>query len=203
MHDFDLIHPDSHKVSFHSLISTGKVIVSHSVDPLMELPYYQYLSGLRSRIIVVNSKDNPLLHMMAMAHNLDIETYTDPSCNLVRKLKEYWKLTPTNKELIHLLRFQILYIDGQEVGAWYNPVVDQWENFMKDRDSVKKFMNRFGSFGIKWLREQDKNNNLLWTGTNQGAYSVPDPICPTTDFDVFFKHYKLMPNKQLEQKLHS
>lgn len=201
MHDFDLIDSEFNKVSFQSIISTGKVIVSSSVDPLVELPYYQYLSGLPARIVLVISKDSPLLHMMAMTHNLGIETYTDPACNLISRLKEYWNLSPSNKELTHLLRFQILYVDGQEVDAWHNPVVDQWKNFIEDRDSFKKFVSQFGSYGMKWLREQDKDNNLLWTSFNQAAYSR-SITSPNDDFDLFFKHYKLMPNKQLEQKLH-
>lgn len=198
MHDFDLIDSEFNKVSFQSIISTGKVIVSSSVDPLVELPYYQYLSELPARIVLVISKDSPLLHMMAMTHNLNIETYTDPSCNLVSNLKEHWNLSPTNKELKHLLRFQILYVNGQKVDAWHNPVVDQWKNFMEDRESFKKFVSRFGSYGIKWLREQDKDNNQLWTGFNQAAYAI-SITSPGVDFDLFFKHYKLMPNKQLEQ----
>lgn len=203
MHDFDLVDPEFNKVSFQSIISTGKVIVSSSVDPLVELPYYQYLSGLPARIVLVISKDSPLLHMMAMTHNLNIETYTDPSCNLVSNLKEHWNLSPSHKDLTRLLRFQILYVNGQKVDAWHNPVVDQWKHFMEDSESVKKFVNQFGTYGVEWLREQDKNDHLLWTGFNQAAYSLPDPICPRLDFDLFFKHYKLMPNKQLEQKLHT
>jgi len=203
MHDFNLIDRDFNEISFRSIVDTGTVIVSRTVDPLVELPYYQYLQSLGQRVVLVNSKASPLLHMMVIGHGLGFDTYTDPACNLIGKLKEQWNLSPSHKDLTRLLRFQILYVDGQEIDSWHLPVVDQWKHFMEDRESVKKFVNQFGTYGVEWLREQDKNDHLLWTGFNQAAYSLPDPICPRTDFDLFFKHYKLMPNKQLEQKLHS
>lgn len=202
MHDFDLIDKDFNEISFRSIVGKGTVIVSHTVDPLVELPYYQYLHSLGQRVVLVNSKDSPLSHMMAMTHGLSLETYTDPNCNLISKLKEQWNLSPSHKDLTRLLRFQILYVDGQEVDSWHLPVVDQWKHFMEDRGSFKRFVNQFGTYGIKWLREQDKDDHLLWTGFNQVAYSR-SITTPNLEFDLFFKHYTLMPNKQLEKKLHT
>lgn len=200
MQDFNLIDKDFNKVSFLSLISAGTVIVTHAIDPLAELEYYQYLAGLKQRVIVINSKESPLLHMMADTHKLGIETYTDPEYNLVGKLKEQWDLTPNAKDLTRLLRFQALYIDGKEVDSWHQPVVDQWKHFMADREAVKRFINKFGTYGVKWLQEQDKDDTLLWTSFNQMAYSR-SISSPTLDFDVFFKLYMLFPNAQLENKL--
>jgi|TARA_B100000902_G_scaffold198919_1_gene189721 hypothetical protein len=202
MHDFDLIDKDFNATCFQSIVGAGTVIVSHAVDPIEELPYYLYLQNLGQRVVMVDSKESPLLHMMAIAYDLSVETYTDPTCNLVSKFKQQYNLSPDLKNLTRLLRFQILYVDGKEVGSWHMPVVDQWKHFIDDRDSVKRFCNQFGTYGVKWLREQDKDNHLLWTGFNQASYSRGIST-PRPDFDFFFKYYTLMPNKQLEQKLYT
>ena len=199
MQDFNLTDRDFGTVSFQSLISTGTVIVTHAIDPLAELEYYQYLHGLNQRVIVINSKRSPLLHMMADTHQLRLETYTDPDLNLVSRLKQQWALTPDAKALTRLLRFQIMYVDGEEQQSWHQPVVDQWKHFMADKEAVKRFINRYGTWGVKWLKEQDKDDTLLWTSFNQMAYSRPIN-CPW-GFDVHFKYHMLMPNTQLENKL--
>ena len=199
MQDFNLTDRDFGTVSFQSLISTGTVIVTHAIDPLAELEYYQYLHGLNQRVIVINSKQSPLLHMMADTHQLRLETYTDPELNLISRLKQQWALTPDAKALTRLLRFQIMYVDGEEQQSWHQPVVDQWKHFMADKEAGKRFINRYGTWGVKWLKEQDKDDTLLWTSFNQMAYSRPIN-CPW-GFDVHFKYHMLMPNTQLENKL--
>ena len=199
MHDFNLTDKDFKKVSFRSLISTGTVIVTHAVDPLAELQYYQYLEGLGQRVILINSKDSPLLHMMADTHELGVETYTDPDLHLMGTLKEQWQLGPDARALTRLLRFQTLYVDGVEQQSWHQPVADQWTHFLADKEAVKRFINRFGTWGVKWLQEQDKDDTLLWTSFNQMAYSRPIN-CPW-GFDVHFKYHMLMPNTELEKKL--
>jgi hypothetical protein len=200
MRDFKLTDKDFNEVSFGSVIRTGSAIVAHTVDPLAELPYLEYLSGLGQRVILVASKDIPLLHIMNDVHQLGLECYTDPDRHLITELKQRWDLEPDSRSLTRLLRFQLLYVDGQEMGSWQQPVTEQWKHFLADKPAVKRFIHKFGSHGVKWLQEQDKNDHLLWTGNNQAVYGIPIN-CPYDDFDVFFKYYKLMPNTALEKQL--
>ena len=196
MRDFNLTDRDHRETSFLDLISTGTVIVSNAVDVMSELNYFKYLEGLGHRVIVVDSRDSPLLHMMADTHGLGMETYTDPAHNLIKELKERWDLSPEHNALVRLLRFQILYVDGKEVGSWQQPVTDQWRNFLSNRTAVKSFVRRFGVYGTDWLAKQDKSDHLLWTTYGYDAYSRP--ITTADDrIDTFMKYYNLMPNEQL------
>jgi hypothetical protein len=192
MRDFNLTDKDFNRVSFGSVIGMGTAIVAHTVDPLAELPYFQYLSGLGQRVILVASKDIPLLHIMNDVHELGLECYTDPDRHLITELKQQWALEPDSRSLTRLLRFQLLYDSGKEVGSWHQPVTEQWQQFFDDRDVVKRFIDKFGSFGVKWLQEQDRNDHLLWTGQNQMAYSYTH-LAPNSEYDIFMKYYNLMP----------
>jgi hypothetical protein len=200
MHDFDLTDSDHNQIDYGSVIGTDTVIVSHAVDPMTELSYYRYLQGLGQRVVLLASKDNPLVHIMNESHRLGFDTYNDPNRHLITELRDRWNLEPDSKALCRLLRFQILYRNGREVGAWYQPVTQQWKHFMEDNDAAKAFVHTFGTYGTNWLQKQDKENHLLWTGYSQNAYSAqfttPDPR-----FEVFFKYYNLMPNKQLAAML--
>lgn len=200
MHDFTLRDLHGNRISFNSLIGQRTTIVSHAVDPLAELPYYQYLKSLNHRVIMVVSRPNSLLHMMNEAHDLGMETYTDPDMHLISRLKDQWRLRPDADALVRLLRFQVLYSSGKEMASWHQPCADQWKHFLADRAAVKRFMDRFGSWGVKWLQEQDKDDHLPWTGTNWTAHS--DPVTtPTGEVDMFLKYYQLMPNHELQQRL--
>lgn len=200
MRDFNLTDRDRKETSFLDLVSTGTVVVSNAVDVMSELTYFRYLEDLGHRVIMVDSRDSPLLHMMADTHGLRIETYTDPAHNLIKELKERWSLSPEHNALVRLLRFQILYVDGKEVGAWQQPVTDQWRNFLSNRKAVKSFVRRFGAYGTKWLAKQDKSDHLLWTTYGHDAYSRPITT-PDDRFDKFMKYYNLMPNEQLAKIL--
>lgn len=201
MSDFNLTDRDFKDHSFQSLVSTGTVVVSHAVDVMAELPYYRYLEDLGTKVIMVDSKASPVLHMMAETHGLQMGTYTDPQQNLVKTIKQKLQLDTELRSLTRLMRFQILYVDGNEVDTWHQPVSHQWKNFIEDKVAVKRFINKFGSFGVKWMQEQDKEANVIWTGYNQAAYARPIN-CPY-DFDIFLKYYKLMPNEELEEKINS
>ena len=200
MHDFNLTDRDHRQVSFRELVSTGTVIVSNTVDVLSELDYFRYLEGLGHRVIMVDSKDSPLLHMMADTHGIRMETYTDPSRNLIKQLKEQWQLPPAHDQLARLLRFQILYAEGQQVGTWRQPVTDQWRSFLEDKTAVMRFIRRFGVYGTKWLNDQDKDDHVLWNSYSADAYNRP-MATPDDRFDQFMKYYNLMPNQQLTEML--
>jgi hypothetical protein len=196
MRDFNLTDRDRKEISFLGLVSTGTVIVSNTVDVLSELTYFQYLESLGHRVIMVDSKDSALLHMMADTHDLRIETYTDPTHNLIKRFKERWDLSPEHNALARLLRFQMLYVDGEEVGTWQQPVTEQWRDFLSNKTAVKSFIRRFGVYGTDWLNKQDKNDQLLWTSYGVNAYGKQ---ARGTDLRIeqFMKYYKLMPNEQL------
>jgi hypothetical protein len=200
MHDFNIRDLTSDRISFNDITAMGTVIVSHAVDPMSELAYYRYLAGLGPRVVLVASKDSALLHMVNEAHELGVETYTDPDHHLISQLKQRWNLTPDNNILARLLRFQILYHDGREIGAWHQPVVDQWSHFLEDRRAVKSFINRFGVFGVEWMKSQDKDTHVMWSGQNQFAFARPINS-PGGEYDLFLKHYRLMPNREMEDIL--
>jgi hypothetical protein len=200
MHDFNIRDLTSDRISFNDITAMGTVIVSHAVDPMSELAYYRYLAGLGPRVVLVASKDSALLHMVNEAHELGVETYTDPDHHLISQLKQRWNLTPDNNILARLLRFQILYHDGREIGAWHQPVADQWSHFLEDRRAVKSFINRFGVFGVEWMKSQDKDTHVMWSGQNQFAFARPINS-PGGEYDLFLKHYRLMPNREMEDIL--
>ena len=200
MRDFYIRDLTSNRISFDDITATGTVILSHAVDPMSELAYYRYLSGLGVRVVIVSSKDSALLHMVNEAHELGLHTYTDPEQHLITHLKQRWDLAPDNNSLARLLHFQILYHDGKEMGAWHQPVVDQWRHFLEDREAVKSFINRFGVFGVEWIKTQDKDTHVMWSGQNQFAFAR-HINSPGGDYDLFLKHYRLMPNREMEDIL--
>jgi hypothetical protein len=195
MQDFKLTDANSSNLRFNSVIGTDTVLVSHAPDPLLDLPYYQYLNELECRVVLINSKDNILLHLMIETFDLDIDTYTDPSRGLISNLKDRWGITTGVEDLSRFFRFQILYNHGKIVNEWRQPVTDQWDHFLGDRKSFKRFYTKFGSYGIKWLQDQKKDNNLLWTGSSSSF------VRKNFDLDLFLKYHKLMPNSELEEQI--
>jgi len=202
MLDFDITDSNHQKRRFLDVIGVDTVIVSHAVDPLAELPYYQYLNSLGSRVVLIISKENPLIHIMMETHGLSLDTYTDHERSLLTHLKEKWSLKPDTSDLVRQLRFQILFVKGQMYNYWMQPCSEQWKHFMSDREAFKKFHNQFGTFGVQWLREQDKTKHDLWCMPSQRAYGR-HLYTPSGDIDLFMKLYHLMPNRQLETELNN
>jgi len=203
MFDFDITDRDLKKRSLAEVIGTTPVVVSHAVEPLKELDYYRYLAGLDHRVVLVTSKDNPLIHLMTETYGLAIETYTDPDQNLVTHLKEQWSLEHDVSTLMGQLRFQMLCVHGKEARTWKQPISDQWKHFLADRTAVKKFCKKFGAYGVKWMQEQDKNDHRLWTmrfGLNRTEYGRK-LYASTGHIGTFMKFYKLFPNEELEAEL--
>jgi hypothetical protein len=203
MFDFDIADSNLKKRSFAEVIGTTPVVVSHAVDPLKELDYYRYLDSLDHRVVLVTSKDNPLAHLMTETYGLAIETYTDPDQNLITHLKQQWSLEPDVSTLVRQLRFQMLCVHGKEARTWIQPSSEQWKHFLADRTAVKKFYKQFGSYGVKWIQEQDKNDHRLWNirfGLSQTEYGQK-MYTGTGNIDFFMKFYKLLPNEELEAEL--
>jgi len=146
-------------------------------------------------VVLINSKDNFLLHLMIETFGLEMDTYIDTSQGLISQLKEQWDISVEVNELASFFRFQILYHEGKLVNTWRQPSSDQWNHFLRDRKSFKAFYKKFGSNGILWLRDQKKDNNLLWTGTTSCL------VRKNFEFDLFLKYYKLMPNPELEKQI--
>lgn len=200
MLDFEITNSNHEKCSFAEVIGTTPVVVSTAVDPLSELDYYRYLDGLDQRVVLIISKDNPLIHIMMVTHNFKIETYTDHDQNFLRHIRQEWSLEPDTADLVRQLRCQILYNNGQETHSWKQPVSQQWKNFLEDREAFKKFHHRFGVHGVNWLRKQDKNKHGLWSLPSQRAYGK-EIYAPNGDVELFMKYYHLLPNKDLELEL--
>lgn len=172
--------------------------MAHTFDPLEELPHYQYLAGLDAKTVVITSRDNPFIHPSVDARFPSMETYVDSDHRLISQLKDMWELEPPVEDLVNLLRFQMLFDDGKLVKAWHQPVVEHWQSFLDNRNAVKSFHGRFGTFGMKWLQTQDKTSDVLWTmKTPAGAYSK-DFFTPGKGMAFFLKHYILVPNHELE-----
>lgn len=172
--------------------------MAHTFDPLEELPHYQYLAGLDAKTVVITSRDNPFIHPSVDARFPSMETYVDSDHRLISQLKDMWELEPPVEDLVNLLRFQMLFEDGKLVKSWHQPVIDHWQSFLDNRNAVKSFYGRFGTFGMKWLRTQDRTSNLLWTmKTPAGAYSR-NLFTPAQGMSFFLKHYILVPNHELE-----
>jgi len=194
MTDFEITNSNREKCSFAEVIGTEPVVVCHSVDPLEELDYYRYLDSLGHRVVLIISRDNPLIHIMMLTHDFKMETYTDHAQNFITHLKKQWSLELDTSTLVKQLRCQILYVNGKETKNWKQPVSDQWNHFNADREAFKKFHKQFGMFGITWLRKQDIN---LWnrpikeSGQDNKYYA----------HNLFMKHYHLLPNNELEQEL--
>lgn len=198
MHDFSLTDRDFNTRSFHDVIAQGRVIVTHTFDPLEEMPHYQYLSGLDARVVVVTSRDNPFIHPSVDVRFPSMETYVDSDHRLISQLKDMWDLDPPVEDLVNLLRFQMLFDDGKLVKSWHQPVIDHWQSFLDNKNAVKSFYRRFGTFGMKWIQTQNRTSDLLWTmKTPPGAYTN-DLFTPMSPMSFFLKHYILVPNHELE-----
>jgi len=198
MHDFEVTDSNSKKHSFADVIGTTPVVVAHACFPSGELAFYKYMESLGHRVVLVISGDNPMLHIMMAAHDLGLETYTDPDCNLISWLKEEWSLQPSVLALVKLLRFQMLCIDGEVSQSWKQHM--SWQEFLVDRESFKAFHKKFGVYGVEWMREQDKNTHLLWSSPGASAYNQPI-FARNSTLEQWMKYHKLMPNKELEDKL--
>jgi hypothetical protein len=156
------------------------------------------MESLGHRVVVVISGDNPMLHIMMEAHSLGLETYTDPDCNLISWLKEEWSLQPSVSALVKLLRFQMMCIDGEVSQSWIQHM--SWQELLADREAVKAFCKRFGSHGVMWMREQDKNANFIWTSPGSAVYNR-QIFGGTFAIEEWLKFNKLVPNKELEDIL--
>ena len=200
MQDFTLTDKDSVSRNFHDVIRHGHTVVAHTFDPVSELPHYQYLSSLDANVVLISSRNNPFMYAWINSQFPDMAVYIDTQLDLVSQLKQLWQLEPPEQDLVHLLRFQMLFSDGELQQCWYQPVTDHWQSFLGNRTVVKKFYDQFGTWGFKWLRDQDKTHDVLWTSTTPaGSYSHSYTLSKKTDF--FLKFYNLVPNSGLEKIL--
>ena len=200
MLDFNVFDKDRNEHNLGHLIGNDTVLLCHAVYPGGEIPYYHYLEGLDCRTIVVSSTTGPYLHMTAMSHDLGIETYTDPQLSVVSELNRAWSLREDPKRLAKKLRFQVLIHQGAVVSHWIQPLRDQWNDFMSEKRFFKKFYKQFGIYGVEWL--QQHNNDIGWLfDTEVPLWEYIEMGNP--DFDVFFKHYRLMHNECLEREIKS
>ena len=198
MFDFEVTNNKRGQVNLADVIGKGTVILCHAVYPGGELPYYQYLGGLGCRIAMVASTESPVLHMMPESHNLTMETYTDPALSLLTRLKQHWHLDMEPSELAKILRFQILIHNGEIVAEWRQPISDHWTDFLSEKRFTKALYKQFGHYGLEWLNQQDKSSHWIWE-CHVPVWEYAEMGHP--DFDLFFKHYRLMPNEELENKL--
>jgi len=198
MHDFEVIDSQSRPRNLGDVIGTDTVLMCHVVNPLLELDYYRYLEQLGCRVIMVVGKDNPLIHIMAMTHGLRMETYTDPQHNLASHIKRQQSIDMEPTPLAKVLRSQTLFHGGVEVATWLQPISGFWKDFLSESRFLKNALKRFGTHAVKWLRDQNKENELIWKSQiPQWGYKATYD----DEYDCFMKHYRLMPNPQLEQKL--
>jgi hypothetical protein len=198
MHDFAVTDSNSKEHSFADVIGTEPVIVAHACVPAGEMGLYKYMHSLGRRVVLVMSGNNPMLHIMMAAHDLAVETYNDPGCTLVSWAREEWSLQPAVKDLTKLLRCQMLCVDGRVTHSWRQPM--SWQEFLSDRQMFKDFHEKFGVAGVQWMREQDKDDQSLWSTPGIAAYPR-SMFTPNRDVEEFMKQHKLMPNKELEDML--
>jgi len=198
MFDFTVFDQDGNERNLERLIGQDTVVLCHAVYPNGELPYYHYLTRLGCRIVMIHSNQSPLLHMTSMAHDMDLETYTDPDLSLLTRLKQHWRLDMEPRELAKILRFQTLMHNGEIIAEWRQPISNHWDDFLSDRRFTKALYKQFGHYGLEWLNQQDKSNHWLWD-CHVPVWEYAEMGRP--DFDLFFKHYRLMPNEELENKL--
>jgi hypothetical protein len=198
MFDFTVFDQDGNERNLERLIGQDTAVLCHAVYPSGELPYYHYLTGLGCRIVMIHSNESPLLHMTSMAHDLAMETYTDPRLSVVSELNDMWSMQEKTTQLAKKLRFQILMHKGDIVSHWKQPLHNRWEDFMSDKKFFKHFYNQFGVYGIRWLQKHNNNIGWLWD-TEVPLWEYIEMGNP--NFDVFFKHYRLMPNEDLEQEI--
>ena len=197
---------------FCDIVGTGMALHIQSSEPPHEHMLFAELEELRKRysgkIIISSSFSNQLIHPYVRTYFPNLHTVADVDQNLLRYLANKWKLDKTITQLRRQLKYQVLYQDGNMIGSWLQPLQDQWRQFLDNKEAVKIFFKKFGSYGIKWLNKQDKSNHVLWedtTGRDAHSGSIyntrSNPTMP--EMETYLKNYLVFSNKELITKLES
>jgi len=216
MLNFTGVNKDLEPQELRSIIKQGTHLVIQSHDLLLERPFFGYCHELYEKynidsIIAINSGLDSTFHPSIQTFWPEMVTLGDAKREWVDQLKELWGLERTPGELVRLLRYQMLFKDGELVYHKHQPVKNHWQEFHQNRDAVRRMMHNgtmhppssttgqhyYWAKFFKKLRRQDEGS--LWERELTWGWSPRT----TTDREIvaFLFFYDLWPNKELEDRL--
>jgi hypothetical protein len=174
--------------------------------------YLKYLNGLLDthgvdEIILINSSQDKFFHTIVESYFPRITTLTDESQTFIKSLKDSKNRKENIDNLAQTWIFQQLVCNCQEIGFWEQPLLDNWEHLLANKQAMKELM-KFGSYQRKILQKLYKfrHTNNLWNVGNHNimTYTQENDEGSTLSLQMGanFWYYNLFHNKKLESALY-
>lgn len=200
MIDFQGIDFDLQPKKLSELISHGLTLIVSTNNVHVEMDYLRYIKQLQDkyklRVVLIDATGDQVFHLITKQYLPTFITLSDKEQQWLKQLAQMKNITKPLKELSRIWRYQVLIKDGEFVALWDQPVENQMENFLKNREAVKTFIKEKGAYGLEKFKNLQDNDKYFWE--------------PTTDAGKFDKdnyntlkslyYYNIWPNADLEAK---
>jgi len=209
MLNFKGINRDLEQQELQSIVGQGTHLVVQSHDLMTERDFFDHCWDITKRhnldsMVVVNSSQSNIFHPAVQTFWPDIVTLGDKDLEFLSQLQQQWQLTRTPHELIKLLRYQILFKDGEVVYYKHQPVQDHWHRLYNNKEAMKTMFNKWGTHYVKkfmGFRRYDQGS--MWEREVTWGWSGPTAhgkqMAPA--FIKWLMFYDLWHNKELEDTI--
>ena len=199
-------------LSEHIKNKTVIICPNIKISQKITIVYLKYLDGLIDthevdEIIIVNSSPDKFFHAIVESYFPRITTVTDESQTFIKLLKKSKSRKENINDLAQTWIFQQLVYNCQEIGFWEQPLLDNWEHLLANKQAMKELM-KFGSYQRKILQKLYKfrHTNNIWNVENHNimTYTQANTEGSTLSIQMGanFWYYNLFHNKKLESALY-
>jgi hypothetical protein len=186
-------------IDFNTVVQNGTSLVVHVTEPALDLYHLRYCTTLSvDRVIAIESAGLKLIHPEFAAHFDDIITLSDDDHEWLKPTISQIDTTQTITQLSESLRLQQLWVDGELMNQWHQPLDNHWKSFITHPTAKNRFRSQFGAEGIAWLRSQNPHDETVNFELHGRTHNRVDPA---GGYKEFLKWYALVPNPQLQNIL--
>ena len=202
MIDFQGIDFDLQPKRLSELIQHDLTLIVSTANTYVEMEYLRYIKQLQDKynlqVILIDATGDQIFHMVIKQYHPTFITLSDKKQEWLKQLAQMQNITKPIQELSRVWRYQVLVKNGQFVKMWDQPVENQMENFLKNREAVKTFIKAKGVFGLEKFKKMQSNDKSFWEPTTSGGRFEDGE-------DSYFilkslYYYNIWPNSDLETK---
>lgn len=186
-------------IDFNTLVQNGTSLVVHVTEPALDLYHLRYCTTLSvDRVIAIESAGLRVIHPILAAHFDNLITLSDDDHQWIKYTCSHIDTTQTVTQLVESLRLQQLWVDGECINQWHQPLDNHWKSFVTHPTAKNRFRAYFGLEGVAWLRSQNPHDESVIFEIHGRTHNRKNLA---NKYHEFLKWYALVPNLELEKIL--
>lgn len=186
-------------IDFDTVVQNGTSLVVHITEPALDLYHLRYCTTLSvDRVIAVETAGLRIIHPTFAAHFDALITLSDDDHSWLKTAINTINTTQTLTQLTESLRLQQLWVDGECINQWHQPLDNHWKSFVTHPTAKNRFKAYFGLEGVAWLRSQNPHDESVIFEIHGRTYNRSNLA---NRYHEFLKWYALVPNLELQKIL--